>query len=78
MFTLFLGEYILMRVQRVHCQYGHAFDRDEFQDLLSESNPEWKKFADELEITGKKLRTNPDGDVGTLGFKIGFSMAHIG
>ena len=54
----------LTRKQRVHCQHGHAVDRDGFQDMLSESNPEWKEFADELERTGRKPRTNPDGDVG--------------
>ena len=32
--------------------------------MLSETNPEWKEFADELERTGQKPRTNPDGDVG--------------
>ena len=40
--------------------------------MLSESNPEWKEFAYELERTGQKPRTNPDGDVGTSGFEIGF------
>ena len=50
--------------QRVHCQHGDAIDRDEFQYMLSETNPEWKEFADELERTGQKPRTNPDGDVG--------------
>jgi len=32
--------------------------------MLSETNPEWKEFTDELERTGEKARTNPDGDVG--------------
>jgi len=32
--------------------------------MLSESNPEWKEFVDELERQGQKPRTNPDGDVG--------------
>jgi hypothetical protein len=31
---------------------------------LTASNPKWKAFVDELEVTGKKPRTNPDGDVG--------------
>ena len=31
--------------------------------MISESNPRWKEFADELERTGRKPRTNPDGDV---------------
>lgn len=30
---------------------------------MSVSNPKWKAFVDDLEVTGKKLRTNPDGDV---------------
>lgn len=34
--------------------------------MLSEANPEWEEFADELERTGQKPRTNPDGDVGVL------------
>lgn len=34
-----------------------------FQDLLTLHNPSWKAFVDELERTGTKLRTNPDGDV---------------
>lgn len=54
---------MLTNRQKVHCQYGHAFDRDEFQGAISECNPEWKAFADELERTGQKPRTNPDGDV---------------
>ena len=35
--------------------------------MLSESNPKWQEFVDELERTGQKLRTNPDGDVGVYG-----------
>ena len=31
--------------------------------MLSEANPGWKEFADELERMGQKPRTNPDGDV---------------
>ncbi|KAI9464749.1 DHS-like NAD/FAD-binding domain-containing protein [Boletus coccyginus] len=50
-------------LHRVHCQFGHVARRDVFQDRLSASNPKWKAFADELEATGKKPRTNPDGDV---------------
>ena len=38
--------------------------------MLSESNPEWKGFADELERTGQKPRMNPDGDVSVLGFEV--------
>lgn len=50
-------------VQKVHCDRGHMMDRNEFQERLSLSNPQWKAFADELERTGQKPRTNPDGDV---------------
>lgn len=70
--TLFVrGHYFwvtdgLTSIQRVHCQYRHAFEREEFQTMLSESNPEWMEFADELERTGRKPRTNPDGDVGAF------------
>jgi hypothetical protein len=45
--------------------------------MLSESNPEWKVFADELERTGQKPRTNPDGDVGTVCHGSGISVADI-
>jgi len=31
--------------------------------MLSQHNPTWRAFADRLERTGEKLRTNPDGDV---------------
>lgn len=31
--------------------------------MLSEANPTWKAYMDELEVTGLKPRTNPDGDV---------------
>ncbi|KAG8221030.1 DHS-like NAD/FAD-binding domain-containing protein [Butyriboletus roseoflavus] len=50
-------------LHRVHCQFGHVVDRDVFQDRLSTNNPKWKAFVDDLEATGKKPRTNPDGDV---------------
>ncbi|KIJ65549.1 hypothetical protein HYDPIDRAFT_27550 [Hydnomerulius pinastri MD-312] len=50
-------------LHRVHCKYGHITSRDEFQDRLSTSNPQWKAFIDDLEASGKKPRTNPDGDV---------------
>ncbi|KAG9313096.1 DHS-like NAD/FAD-binding domain-containing protein [Chiua virens] len=50
-------------LHRVHCQLGHVVSRDVFQDRLSTSNPKWKAFVDELEATGNKPRTNPDGDV---------------
>ncbi|KAG2157681.1 DHS-like NAD/FAD-binding domain-containing protein [Suillus bovinus] len=50
-------------LHRVHCKRGHVVPRDTFQDWLSASNPQWKAFVDNLEKTGQKLRTNPDGDV---------------
>ena len=40
-------------------------DRNVFQERLANSNPRWSEFVDELERTGQKLRTNPDGDVRT-------------
>lgn len=50
-------------LQRVRCNRGHVVQRDVFQDWLSASNPQWKEFVDNLERTGQKPRTNPDGDV---------------
>ncbi|EIW79427.1 DHS-like NAD/FAD-binding domain-containing protein [Coniophora puteana RWD-64-598 SS2] len=50
-------------LHRVHCKFGHVTERDEFQDRLSNSNPTWKEFVDNLERTGNKPKTNPDGDV---------------
>ncbi|OCH91524.1 DHS-like NAD/FAD-binding domain-containing protein [Obba rivulosa] len=50
-------------LHKVNCNHGHATDRGIFQDMLSAANPQWKAFADELELTGKRPRTNPDGDV---------------
>ncbi|KAF9240624.1 DHS-like NAD/FAD-binding domain-containing protein [Melanogaster broomeanus] len=50
-------------LQRVHCKFGHVISRDTFQHWLSTSNPPWQAFVDELEATGKTVRTNPDGDV---------------
>lgn len=49
--------------QRVVCRLGHIIERETFQDWLSLANPRLKAFADEMERTGAKLRTNPDGDV---------------
>ncbi len=34
--------------------------------MLSLANPQWKEFLDDVERMGKKLRTNPDGDVRDL------------
>lgn len=50
-------------LHKVHCSHGHVVERNEFQDRLSAANPQWKAFADDLEITGRRPRTNPDGDV---------------
>ncbi|KAJ8095259.1 hypothetical protein PM082_010482 [Marasmius tenuissimus] len=50
-------------LHRVRCKHGHIFDRDTFQDWLSEANPQWYSFAAEVENSGEALRTNPDGDV---------------
>ncbi|EAU90484.2 hypothetical protein CC1G_00868 [Coprinopsis cinerea okayama7 len=50
-------------LHRVHCQRGHAIDRNTFQDMLSAANPQWHEFAQETERLQKPLRTNPDGDV---------------
>ncbi|CAL1714214.1 unnamed protein product [Somion occarium] len=50
-------------LHKVHCKYGHVTDRNTFQHWLSTANPQWKEYADELEATGQKPRTNPDGDV---------------
>lgn len=50
-------------MQKVHCDRGHIIDRDIFQDQLSDANPQWKAYADEMERTGDRPRTNPDGDV---------------
>lgn len=50
-------------LHKVHCSHGHVTDRDTFQDWLSTANPQWKDFVDNLEATGQKPRTNPDGDV---------------
>ncbi|KAI0792003.1 DHS-like NAD/FAD-binding domain-containing protein [Abortiporus biennis] len=50
-------------LHNVHCKFGHVVDRDTFQDWLSIANPQWKEFMDNMESTGQKPRTNPDGDV---------------
>ncbi|EKM50661.1 uncharacterized protein PHACADRAFT_213556 [Phanerochaete carnosa HHB-10118-sp] len=50
-------------LHKVHCSHGHIVDRDTFQDRLSVANPQWKAYMDELEATGQRPRTNPDGDV---------------
>ncbi|TBU34099.1 DHS-like NAD/FAD-binding domain-containing protein [Dichomitus squalens] len=50
-------------LHRVRCSHGHAIDRQTFQERLGTANPKWKAFAEELERTGARPRTNPDGDV---------------
>ncbi|KAK2463553.1 hypothetical protein APHAL10511_004304 [Amanita phalloides] len=51
-------------IHRVVCRSGHTIARETFQDQLSIANPKWQAFAEEMELGGgKKLRTNPDGDV---------------
>ncbi|KAI0079358.1 DHS-like NAD/FAD-binding domain-containing protein [Panus rudis PR-1116 ss-1] len=50
-------------LHKVHCKHGHIVDRNTFQDWLSAANPQWKEYSDNLEATGQKPRTNPDGDV---------------
>ncbi|KAI0629338.1 DHS-like NAD/FAD-binding domain-containing protein [Trametes polyzona] len=50
-------------LHRVRCSHGHTVDRATFQDMVGVANPEWKAFAEELERTGTRPRTNPDGDV---------------
>ncbi|KAL1410821.1 hypothetical protein Q8F55_001764 [Vanrija albida] len=49
---------------RVHClRGGHEQTRDAFQAALGAENPAWEAAAREMEETGNKPRTNPDGDV---------------
>ncbi|KAI8996617.1 DHS-like NAD/FAD-binding domain-containing protein [Trametes punicea] len=50
-------------LHRVRCSHGHTMDRQKFQDMLGEANPLWRAYAEELERTGSRPRTNPDGDV---------------
>ncbi|KAG8950017.1 hypothetical protein FRC04_008096 [Tulasnella sp. 424] len=50
-------------LQTVRCLRGHRMPREEFQEVLSKLNPAWKAYADELDRTEEKPRTNPDGDV---------------
>ncbi|KAI0701488.1 DHS-like NAD/FAD-binding domain-containing protein [Cytidiella melzeri] len=53
----------LSTLKKVHCNRGHGVERDTFQARISAANPQWKAFAEELEASGRKPRTNPDGDV---------------
>ncbi|KAI0349549.1 DHS-like NAD/FAD-binding domain-containing protein [Trametes cingulata] len=50
-------------LHKVRCTHGHQMDRQTFQEMLGEANPQWKAFAEELERSGSRPRTNPDGDV---------------
>ncbi|KAI0730753.1 DHS-like NAD/FAD-binding domain-containing protein [Earliella scabrosa] len=50
-------------LHRVRCSHDHVVDRQVFQDMLGNANPQWKAFSEELERTGTRPRTNPDGDV---------------
>ncbi|KAH8115623.1 DHS-like NAD/FAD-binding domain-containing protein [Phellopilus nigrolimitatus] len=50
-------------LHKVSCKNGHVVTRNVFQDWLAHANPRWSTFADELARTGRKLHTNPDGDV---------------
>ncbi|KZP19374.1 DHS-like NAD/FAD-binding domain-containing protein [Athelia psychrophila] len=54
-------------LHKVRCRRGHVVDRDMFQKLLSDANPQWKQFVDDMESTGNQPRTNPDGDVAIEG-----------
>ncbi|KIP02692.1 hypothetical protein PHLGIDRAFT_111785 [Phlebiopsis gigantea 11061_1 CR5-6] len=56
-------------LHKVQCSHGHIVDRQTFQDRLSAANPEWKVYMDELEATGQRPRTNPDGDVALEGIE---------
>lgn len=47
----------------MNCKYGHVTERETFQEWLSAANPQWKEYADDLEATNQRPRTNPDGDV---------------
>ncbi|GFZ51073.1 Hydrolase acting on carbon-nitrogen bonds, other than peptide bonds in linear amides [Saitozyma sp. JCM 24511] len=49
---------------KVHClKHHHAQSRDDFQAELAGLNPIWDGEAKESERTGRRPRTNPDGDV---------------
>lgn len=50
-------------LKHVNClSCGHTIDRDQFQDELSELNPTWKDYSDEMINLGQDIKTNPDGD----------------
>ncbi|VDC03452.1 unnamed protein product [Peniophora sp. CBMAI 1063] len=50
-------------IYKVQCMHGHVYDRETFQRWLSEANPQWATYMDDLEHSGVKPKTNPDGDV---------------
>ncbi|KAI0664263.1 DHS-like NAD/FAD-binding domain-containing protein [Cubamyces menziesii] len=50
-------------LHKVTCSHGHSIDRQTFQNMLGDANPQWKVYAAELERTKARPRTNPDGDV---------------
>ncbi|ORY31591.1 DHS-like NAD/FAD-binding domain-containing protein [Naematelia encephala] len=53
---------------KVHClKHHHNQPRDDFQAQLAELNPVWDEEAKESERTGRRPRTNPDGDVDLQG-----------
>lgn len=47
----------------VKCSHGHPVDRQRFQDMIGVANPHWKAYAEQLERSDSRPRTNPDGDV---------------
>ena len=51
---------------------GFRGSRGVFQDILTEWNPKWDALSKEMESTGKKPKTNPDGDV-QLGGDVDYS-----
>ncbi|EIW66067.1 hypothetical protein TREMEDRAFT_70323 [Tremella mesenterica DSM 1558] len=53
---------------KVHClEHRHEQSRDDYQQELADMNPVWNEEAKEAERTGRRPRTNPDGDVDLRG-----------
>ncbi|KAN0130965.1 DHS-like NAD/FAD-binding domain containing protein [Lactarius tabidus] len=48
---------------KVRCRHGHVYPRAVFQEWLGQANPRWHAYLVELERTGARPKTNPDGDV---------------
>ncbi|WVR09647.1 hypothetical protein IAU60_006720 [Kwoniella sp. DSM 27419] len=49
---------------KVHClKHRHEQSRDIYQESIARLNPVWDQEAKEAEQTGRRPRTNPDGDV---------------